>query len=78
MPQVHVSAFWDAEAGVWVAESDDVPGLVTEAASIDELVHKLEVLIPELLDENGYPDGSGEVAFELNAKLTGTVHRMAA
>lgn len=77
MPQVHVTAFWDADASVWVAESDDVPGLITEAESMDLLVKKLEVLIPELLDENGYPDGE-DVAFELNAKLQGTAHRMAA
>jgi hypothetical protein len=44
---------------------------------MDELMQKLEVLIPELLDENGYPDGD-EVAFELNARITGTAHRMAA
>jgi predicted RNase H-like HicB family nuclease len=77
MPQVHVSAFWDAEASVWVAESDDVPGLITEAETMDALMHKLEVLIPELLDENGYADGD-EVPFVLNAKITGTAHRMAA
>lgn len=77
MPAVHVSAFWDAEAGVWVAESDDVPGLITEAETMDALMKKLEVLIPELLDENGYPDGD-EVAFELNARITGTAHRLEA
>lgn len=77
MPQVHVTAFWDAEASVWVAESEDVPGLITEAESMDALMQKLEVLIPELLDENGYTDGD-EVPFELNAKITGTAHRMAA
>lgn len=77
MPQVHVTAFWDAEASVWVAESEDVPGLITEAETMEALVKKLEVLIPELLDENGYPDGI-EVPFELNAKITGVAHRMAA
>ena len=25
-----VEAFWDREAQVWVAESEDIPGLVTE------------------------------------------------
>lgn len=28
-----VLALWDSEAGVWVAESEDVPGLVAEAES---------------------------------------------
>jgi predicted RNase H-like HicB family nuclease len=48
-----VKATWDAEASVWVAESDDVPGLVTEAATMEELVVKLKVMIPELLEANG-------------------------
>ena len=33
----HVRANWDAEAQVWVADSDDVPGLATGAATIEEL-----------------------------------------
>jgi hypothetical protein len=75
--QVHVSAFWDDEAQVWVAESNDVPGLITEATSMDALILKLESLIPELLDENGYPDGD-DVPFEVHATVRGTAHRMAA
>ena len=49
----YVHASWDEEAGVWVATSDDVPGLVTEAATTEELIQKLKVMIPELLDANG-------------------------
>lgn len=48
-----VKAFWDSEAGVWVAESDDVPGLITEAETMELLIEKLHGLIPELLVENG-------------------------
>ncbi|WP_186087394.1 DUF1902 domain-containing protein [Burkholderia gladioli] len=59
MHDVHVSAFWDAEARVWVAESDDVPGLITEAETMDALAQKLKTLIPELLDENGYLESGG-------------------
>ncbi|WP_369053434.1 DUF1902 domain-containing protein [Burkholderia gladioli] len=53
MRKVQVSAFWDVDANVWVAESKDVPGLITEAETIDALVRKLEVLIQELQEENG-------------------------
>jgi predicted RNase H-like HicB family nuclease len=54
-----VLAQWDTEAGVWVAESEDVPGLVAEADSPNVLVQKLSTLIPELLELNGVPnDGS--------------------
>ena len=50
-----VLALWDAEAGVWVAESEDVPGLVAEADSPNVLAQKLRTLIPELLELNGVP-----------------------
>ena len=49
----NIRAVWDAEAEVYVATSDDVPGLVTEAATKRELEQKLRVLVPELLELNG-------------------------
>ena len=52
-PSYIVRSMWDDDAGVWVATSDDVPGLVAEAESLDALSEKLEVLVPELLDVNG-------------------------
>ena len=48
-----VHAMWDAEASVWVAESDDVPGLVTEAPTVEELSAKLRLMVPEMLELNG-------------------------
>ena len=48
-----VEARWDAEAGVWVAESNDIPGLVAEAESKNALVEKIRVLVPELFELNG-------------------------
>src|SRR4051794_31681329 len=47
-----VRAERDSEAGVWVATSDDVPGLVTEVETPDKLQRKLLVMIPELLELN--------------------------
>ncbi|GAB4337211.1 MAG: hypothetical protein OHK0047_26800 [Leptolyngbyaceae cyanobacterium] len=32
-----VSAFWDEAAAVWVATSEDIPGLATEADTIEAL-----------------------------------------
>lgn len=50
--RIVVDATWDPEAGVWVADSPDVPGLVAEADTIDALAAKLEVLIPDLIALN--------------------------
>ena len=59
-----VRADWDDEARVWVATSDDVPGLATESETLEDLVHKLKVMIPELLEANGVNLPQG-VPFEL-------------
>lgn len=50
----YVHAAWDEEARVWVASSEDVPGLATESETTEALVAKLEWLIPELLVLNGF------------------------
>lgn len=43
---------WDSEASVWVATSDDVPGLVLESGSFDALIERLKYAVPELLELN--------------------------
>jgi predicted RNase H-like HicB family nuclease len=62
-----VRAEWDQEAGVWVATSDDVPGLATEAETLEALSAKLERMVPELLEANGVSPGA-EVPYELLAR----------
>lgn len=49
---ITVIAQWDPDAGVWVATSQDVPGLVTEAETLEVLEAKLKVMVPELLEAN--------------------------
>jgi predicted RNase H-like HicB family nuclease len=53
MKQLMVDAIWDMEAKVWVAESDDIPGLVAEAKTLDDLRGKVLALAPELFELNG-------------------------
>lgn len=66
-----VRASWDEEARVWVATSDDVPGLVAEAADRDELMRKLRSLIPILLEENDGYEGLSEVPlFVMHEQVT--------
>jgi Domain of unknown function (DUF1902) len=59
---VLVQAEWDGEAQVWVATSDDVPGLVAEHADFGKLRAMVLELVPILLEENGMlPAGHGEL-----------------
>jgi predicted RNase H-like HicB family nuclease len=66
----YVMAEWDDEAKVWFVADTDVPGLSTEAPTVDAILHKLKALIPELLELNGViPDGSVDVPFSFMAEL---------
>jgi predicted RNase H-like HicB family nuclease len=49
-----VTALWDSEASVWVATSDDIPGLVTEAQTLDRLLQRVVDVAPELLNDNAH------------------------
>jgi predicted RNase H-like HicB family nuclease len=70
MDQYTLQCEWDAEARVWVATSDDVPGLATGADTLDELIEELKVVIPELLEANGLlqPDQQGDIPFAIIAE----------
>ena len=63
---LNVRALWDEAGRVWVAMSDDVPGLVLEAASLDELFLDLQEWIPEMLELDG-KGGGGHAPFRLVA-----------
>ena len=47
-----VQAKWYED--MWVATSDDIPGLAVEARNLNELCDLLKVIIPELLEENSH------------------------
>ncbi len=48
-----IDVMWDAEVDVYLATSADVPGLVTEAGSLDALIERVKAIVPELLIDNG-------------------------
>ena len=72
-----LEADWDEEARVWVADSDEVPGLTTEAEMVEALIAKLKPMIPGLLALNGVPR-QGEVAFEVLIRRFDTAPRAVA
>ena len=43
---------WDEDAAVWIATSNDVPGLVLESGSFDALIERVRYAVPELLELN--------------------------
>ena len=53
---VVIHADWDPEASVWVATTNDIQGLVTEADTIEALRAKLPGIILDLLEEQGISD----------------------
>jgi len=55
-----VFAKWDNEARVWVAHSDDIPGLATEAETFERLVERVTAVAPELLTLNNKAPGAGD------------------
>jgi Domain of unknown function (DUF1902) len=52
MNSIIVKAEWDSEASVWVAQSDDVPGLVAESVSLEKLRPKVLAMISDLIELN--------------------------
>lgn len=63
-----VRAQWDREAMVWCASSEDIPGLVCEADTLEQLIESVREVAPDLLVANGT---------ELNALDTLPIHVMA-
>ena len=52
MQEYMINCEWDSEANVWIASSNDVPGLVLESGSIDALIERVKFAVPELLELN--------------------------
>ena len=58
-----INFLWDNEAVVWIATSQDVPGLILESRSFDALVERVRIAVPELLDLNGVKSESLRLSY---------------
>lgn len=47
-----INLMWDNDASMWIATSEDIPGLILESNSYDALIEKVKIAIPELLSLN--------------------------
>jgi Domain of unknown function (DUF1902) len=50
---IMIAARFDPEARVWIATSEDVPGLVVEADSWPEMIEETKLVLPDLLELSG-------------------------
>ncbi|MCL2053320.1 MAG: DUF1902 domain-containing protein [Oscillospiraceae bacterium] len=55
MPERIVNLSWDSEAAVWIATSDDIPGLILESGSYDALVERVRYAVTDLIKEANIP-----------------------
>ena len=62
--KVHLAQ--DAETGLWYIAESQVPGLRLEAATVHELIRKIEDAAPELIDLN-----RDEIAARHGKRLSG-------
>ena len=58
-----VNLLWDPDASVWVATSEDIKGLVLESGSLDVLIERVRMTVPELLKLNHQPIEHATLAF---------------
>ncbi len=66
---ITIDARWDHEARVWLATSDDVPGLVVEADTWPGMISEVRLLLPELLELAGRQVGNLSLTFKAEEHL---------
>lgn len=60
---------WDAEAAVWIATSEDIPGLVLESGSIDALIERVRYAAYDLIGLSMQKDSLLDFRFERQERL---------
>jgi predicted RNase H-like HicB family nuclease len=63
MTEFHIVAEWDSDAELWVATSPDIPGLVLQGRTHDDLVEKLRLVVPALIEIGVDPEDRLNVRF---------------
>lgn len=58
-----VNLLWDTDASVWVATSEDIKGLVLESGSLDVLIERVRMAVPDLLKLNNQPLEHAKITF---------------
>jgi predicted RNase H-like HicB family nuclease len=58
-----VRVAWDDEARVWYVQDCDIPGVATEAETVEELRRKVPVIIGDLLEDEAERPSELEIDF---------------
>ena len=61
-----INLTWDDDASVWIATSDDIPGLVLESGSFDALLERIRFAAPEIIALNHPKQSSYVLSFVSN------------
>jgi hypothetical protein len=64
-----INARFDPEAGVWLATSADLPGLVVEADTWPAMIDEVRLAIPDLLELSGQSAGKLSLTFRAEEHL---------
>ncbi len=64
-----IDARWDGEAAVWLATSDQVPGLLVEAGTWSAMIADVQLALPDLLDVAAAPDHRLSLTFRAEEHL---------
>lgn len=70
---IFVQAFWDDDAKVWVATSNDIVGLSVEGATHEELTDKVLAAVADLIGLNGVETDLPEIPVHI---MTDDVRRV--
>jgi hypothetical protein len=70
-----VFAEWCHSENIWIASSNEIPGFVAEADSIEALSIKIQSLVPELLLLNNQAT-AGEIMIEIIARKFVKTHSL--
>jgi hypothetical protein len=67
--EIHIDARWDDEVRVWIATSEDAPGLVVEASSWQTMIDEVSLVLPDLLELNGVENRDVCLTFKAETHL---------
>jgi hypothetical protein len=67
--EITINARWDVEAGVWIATSEDAPGLVVEAGTWPAMIEEVRLVLPDLLELSGRKSNKLSLTFKAEEHL---------